>query len=79
MRNKRQSSRHHLYPKSRIKDGSIRNCSVLYDYTLRLWRDKHSYWHFLFGNMSIEEIIICLQRIQKLKQCPKLIKKGETQ
>ena len=33
---------------------------------LRLREAKHEAWHTLFINMNLDEIIVCLQRVQQL-------------
>jgi ubiquinone biosynthesis protein Coq4 len=45
-------TKHHLYPKSRKLKQS-------YDpkFMLKLWRDKHDCFHFIFLNATIDEII----------------------
>lgn len=43
-------TKHHLVPKSRGGHGKMYN--ILYIPT-----DKHRAWHFLFGNMTIPEVI----------------------
>lgn len=59
-------SRHHLIPKSRKKDQKkIREIK----YVLKLWRDRHNYWHFLFKNMTLDEIIETLKRVKRIKKC----------
>lgn len=43
-------TKHHLHAKQR--GGDLSPCN-----TLRLWRDKHDAWHFVFGNLNLSEII----------------------
>lgn len=53
---------HHLTPKSR--GGSN-------DHTNRLrleWYRHHEAWHKLFKNLTLEEIVACLQRIARMKR-----------
>lgn len=65
-----QLTRHHLTPKQRSKTKTHKdNQSKLHLHAvLRLWRDKHTAWHFLFQNMTLDEIIECLERIKRIKQ-----------
>ena len=53
-------TKHHLTPKSR---GGLANSENL----LRLDIQKHICWHKLFGNMTLEEIIELLIKVQHLK------------
>lgn len=46
-------SKHHLVPKS--KGGCKRQHNLL-----RLWRDKHDSFHFIFGNATLTEILSIL-------------------
>lgn len=46
-------SKHHLLPKQR--GGHLSPCN-----TLRLWRDKHDAWHYVFGQLNLDEIIHAL-------------------
>lgn len=58
---KEKMTRHHLVPKSRGGNGSDSNL-------LRMkWYQHHTQWHMLFGNLSLDEIITCLQRIARMK------------
>lgn len=54
-------TKHHLTPKCR--GGGNTSDNILY----LKWKKHHSQWHNLFGNMTLEEIIECLQRIQRMK------------
>lgn len=49
-------SRHHCYPLNRMKknDAPKVKCRHL---TIKLWRTKHNYWHCLFANATIDEVI----------------------
>lgn len=58
----RVKTRHHLIPKSR--GGTNRPENLL---TLN-WEEHHQYWHKLFGNRTIEEVIEVLQRIVQIKK-----------
>ena len=62
-------TRHHLIPKERIRKRTLKQNYTVDDYekVLRLWYKKHQYWHFLFGNLTLREIISILERIAKIK------------
>lgn len=49
---------HHVYPKNRHIKGTK-------NLTIELWWEKHKLWHALFGNMTIDEIIVFLQRVRR--------------
>ena len=53
-------NRHHLTPRSRGGDESEENL-----FLLKL--DRHFYWHKLFGNKTLEEVISLLQRVHQAK------------
>ena len=53
-------ARHHLTPRSRGGDNSPQNL-------LLLSLDKHFYWHKLFSNLSLEEVIVLLLRVHSIK------------
>jgi hypothetical protein len=54
-------NRHHLVPKSRGGSYDKRNL-LLFDAT------KHKYWHMVFGNRTLSEVIELLLRIERAKQ-----------
>jgi hypothetical protein len=57
-------NKHHLTPRSRGGDESVENL-----FLLKL--DRHFYWHKLFGNKTLEEVISLLQRVHRAKgRCP---------
>lgn len=62
----RHITRHHLIPKERAKQKTHKQdqSEMHLDTVLKLWRDKHDAWHYLFKNMTIDEIIICLMRVK---------------
>lgn len=72
MHQKGRITRHHLIPKERhkLKTASVNQANLHIDTVLKLWRDKHDYWHKLFGNMTLDEIIEVLQRIKRIKTKP---------
>ena len=53
-------NRHHLVPKSRNGGNSPDNL---------LWIDieRHEYWHKVFGNRTLEEVIRLLIKLKELK------------
>ena len=51
---------HHLTPRSR--HGSMSDSNLLL-----IYRDKHAYWHRLFGNKTLEEVIALLIRLSRIK------------
>ena len=53
-------TKHHLTPKERMGTGEPSNI-------LMLWRDRHDYFHKIFGNRTLEELIAVLQRIARMK------------
>jgi len=60
----RNRNRHHLVPRSRGGDLSASNL-LLIDI------DKHKVWHRLFGLLTLDEVILLLQRLQKCKKAQK--------
>lgn len=60
MKRYRNRNRHHLVPKSRGGSAAPSNL-LLIDI------DRHRVWHKLFGNLTLEEVIRLLQRLQKCK------------
>lgn len=53
-------NRHHLRPKSRGGKRTKENI-------LNIKIDRHHYWHKVFGNMTLDEVIELLQRIKRAK------------
>ncbi len=69
-------SRHHCYPLERFKKG---NCPKVKHrhLILNLWRSRHSYWHCLLANATIDEVIhrLCFDpHIVHNKWYPKVFK-----
>lgn len=63
---KAYNTRHHLTPKCRARG---QRKQVLDPHAiLMLARDKHDMWHRLFKNNTLEEIIVILQRVLKIKR-----------
>lgn len=62
-RRKRYRNRnyHHLTPRSRGGDYTTKNL-------LLIDRDRHSVWHRLFGNKTLEEVIELLIRLSRMKR-----------
>lgn len=61
-----KKTRHHLIPKSRKNDYKQKKvCET--SRVLILLEEKHKSWHHLFGTMTLDEIIITLNRIRRLK------------
>ena len=63
---KRTRTRHHLTPKERIrkKTVSFNQSTIHTGAVLKLWEEKHIAWHYLFKNMTLDEIIECLERVR---------------
>lgn len=59
-------TKHHLTNKVNGGKDNDENILVL------KWEQHHCAWHKLFGNLSLEEIIKCLQRVAKMKHRPPL-------
>jgi hypothetical protein len=59
--NPNRMTKHHLTPKFRGNKKSDENLLIL------KWANHHCAWHKLFGHLSLEEIIACLQRIASMK------------
>lgn len=49
-------SRHHCYPLERFRKGNPPKSKHRH-LILRLWSSRHSYWHCLFANATIDEVI----------------------
>ena len=54
-------NRHHIKAKSRGGDSLESNL-------LRMDTNRHDAWHLLFGNLTIEEIIVLLDRVDQTKK-----------
>lgn len=57
--------KHHLRPGSRGGQSIGSNLFLLDAY-------KHSAWHLLFKNLTLEEIILLLQRVKRIKDSQKM-------
>ena len=62
---KRKMSKHHLKPKSRGGQ-KIKSNLILIDI------ERHCAWHKLWGNRTLNEVILLLQRLQQLKKAQRL-------
>ena len=62
---KRKMNRHHLKPKSRGGQG-VKSNLILID------MERHCAWHQLWGNRTLNEIILLLQRLQQIKKYQKM-------
>ena len=49
-------SRHHCYPLERLKSSNPPKVKHKH-LTIKLWRSRHTDWHMLFKNATIDEII----------------------
>lgn len=58
---KRFRNKHHLVPRSRGGRNDVANL-LLIDY------ERHVYWHRVFGNMTISEVIELLLRVKRAKE-----------
>lgn len=69
MKNK-EMSKHHLIPKQRVREKTVNKDLSSYAHVriLHLWRNKHDYWHYLFHNLTLPEIILVLQRIEHISE-----------
>jgi len=54
-RRQKRLTKHHLIPKERVKLGTVPEdeSDRSYSKVLMLWRNRHDYWHYLFGNLTI--------------------------
>lgn len=59
-------SRHHIYPKSRHRELRGKIPSNMLEKTIKMFHTKHEYWHLIFGNLTIDEIIELLIRVKSL-------------
>lgn len=59
-------TKHHLIPKSR-KANYKRKFMCETSRVLVLWEQKHKNWHHLFSNMTLDEIIVTLNRVRRIK------------
>ncbi len=57
---RRSMNRHHLKPKARGGKDKEHNLAVIHI-------ERHCYWHKVFGNKTLEEVIELLQRYKRIK------------
>ena len=57
----RKNSLHHL--KNRCVGGSSADWNLL-----EINKEKHAMWHKLFGNIDLREVIVLLQRLERMKE-----------
>jgi hypothetical protein len=57
-------NRHHLTPKSR--GGQSTDSNLLW-----IKIERHQYWHKVFGNLTLDEVIKLLQKLKELKDAQK--------
>lgn len=62
-------SRHHCYPLFRMKKQGAPKVKHR-KLTIRLWRTKHTFWHYLFYNATIDEVIYRLSWDNSIYQNP---------
>ena len=55
-----RKNRHHLKNKSQGGQTVMSNLIMLDE-------ERHKAWHFLFKNLSLKEVILLLQRLDKIK------------
>ena len=67
--------KHHLVPKSRLKKGA----TPMKRNRLRIKRCKHNAYHILFGDKSLREAILLLQRLYQIKGGERETRLGENQ
>ncbi len=58
---RRWRNRHHMVPRSRGGTSHQRNM-LLFD------GDNHMWWHKVFGNRTLDEVIALLHRVRRAKQ-----------
>jgi len=61
MKRSGKKNKHHLIPRSRRGNSNPENLLVLDT-------SHHIAWHFLFGNLTLKEIIALLQRMQRCQR-----------
>lgn len=55
-------NRHHLVPRSRQGTNNVWNL-------LLIDCERHTWWHKVFGNRTLDEVISLLIRVRRAKQC----------
>jgi len=59
-RHYKDRGRHHLTPKTREGGDEVSNL-------LLLKTERHEHWHKIFGNRTLEEVILVLIRLKQMK------------
>lgn len=67
---RRGQNRHHLKPKSR--GGQATDSNLLW-----IKIERHYFWHKVFGNLTLDEVIKLLQRLQVMKNAQKELFKNK--
>lgn len=62
-------TRHHLVPKEKVKNETYNQDYTKKDFdkVLKMFRYKHTFWHIIFGNLTLHQIILLLQRVERMK------------
>lgn len=60
-------NRHHLTPRSRFRKGTSGDVKNTKQNLLTIKIDRHNYWHRIFGNRTLEEVIQLLHRLKRMK------------
>jgi hypothetical protein len=62
-------TRHHLIPGERVRNKTYDDdhTELHFEAILKLWKEKHYHWHALFHNLTLDEIIVVLERIKRIK------------
>lgn len=58
--------RHHLVPKSRHRELKLHYSKDDIHRTLVMWRHKHTAWHAIWRDKTIDEVIQILIRVRKI-------------
>ena len=61
---RKNQNRHHLIPKQRRNTYKEKNPVFV---TLWMHIEKHKAWHKVFNNLTLDEIILLLQRVRRHK------------
>jgi len=58
--------RHHLVPKARHRDLKIHYTKDDIHRTLVMWRHRHTAWHAIWRDRTLDEVIEILIRVRKI-------------
>lgn len=61
-RRKRRKGRNHHHLRPRSRGGTDRNSNLLLIHI-----DRHEFWHRVFGNRTLDEVIALLHRAKRMK------------